>query len=67
VTITGIYQVLQRSKANFTNRGLPSNLKLPYIYAIGINADQTQQRIYSNFTAEEEENFLAISKSGDIY
>lgn len=65
VTIVGVYDVFQRASSKGEGT---STIRNPYIRAVGMemNADG-QNRTKRNFTAEEENRYIEISRHPDIY
>ena len=69
VTVLGIYSVNQLSSKNKAKHNGPSvSLRDPYIQVLGIQVETTGPgRSDPNFTPEEEEEMLELSRLPDIY
>ncbi|KAF9579436.1 minichromosome maintenance protein 5 [Lunasporangiospora selenospora] len=65
VTIMGIYSVFQ-AKASRGNSGAVA-IRTPYIRVVGIDTDTDSTGRRRNFTDEEEEEFIAMSREPGLY
>ncbi|TQV93561.1 hypothetical protein V2A60_010041 [Cordyceps javanica] len=66
-TVMGIFSIYQNKGSKNSATGGAVAIRTPYLRAVGIQTSSDQLKGYTNYTEEEEQEFLEMSRRPDIY